>query len=908
MSVPGFPPKVATITLVVFSGLIPVMVWTWLVLGHGTSAILADQKLLLQNLVETKVALVQGTMNKRLADVRLLALTAPSFETVTPPPPPPEPCETRDGTPPPAPPESIGETARVTDVAGPLRDKVTALLHQFIQDQLKPVKTLASDSQLPMKLVGIDWVFRNHKRKAGGEKWQQFAKTFTPALDAFVQANAYDDLYLISARGDIVYTTTRGPELGANVDEAPLKGSGLQRLFSQASKQVTLEDISPYGVGDVKPAAFSGAPIVHEGRVVGILALRFDLSSRLQHYFAPHALPFALIAADGAIRYNDAAWTQLPAAVQALQSLPQTIRATAQGVMVPDNSGFQVAWDHVQTNSLDWTVLASAPLPEAPPEQTTPPKPAPLCQSVAPPAPPVVTPSPVNATPSKDYLAITGYYDLFLIRPDGLVTHTARGQEDLGTNLLNGPYANTNLGQLVQKVLTTKKPQASDIAPYPPSRNEPAAFLAAPVLVDGQVVRVVALQRPLEEMTELLNPGSLLGPSGDVVLVGEDFRMRSDSFLTPRTHGVSASFQGTIADNGMDIPPVRQALSGERGVTTLSDANGKRRLVAFAPVPSAATTWALLASRDLPPTTESLFKNAAWTWKALAIATLIWFALSALMLTLLQGRPWKKLALVTGKLAKGRAEDLPHQDWETWRDSLEPLHQVVERCFHLRGKLSARYLKLAEKWAQITRLVTNSSAQLPTKGLALESLPDSTGAVLDALARWQQLPAPLPPEAILKEIDAIGLKLTSQLTEIQEIANQVALLANSTTNRPSRTFAKKFTVAESLAMIHTSANKVQDLCRAGLETSLTWRKGVLRAHQGPKIDDILATLLKRIENLLKVQSRLIKSHENSDLVVGDDLRHLVAEMTQQLDKLWQTIESLPRKEPPLHDTPGPQES
>lgn len=898
MSLPGSPSKVTTITLVVFSGLIPVVVWTWLVLGLGASTTLRSQGLLLQHLAETKVVLLQDYMNKRLADVRLLSLTVTSDEKI--PPPPPEPRNKPERVSPPATPAST----KVTDVAGPLRDKVGALVRQFIQDQQNLVKTLSSDSQLPMKLVGIDWVFRDNKRKAGGEKWQQFAKTFTPALDAFVQANAYDDLYLISAKGDIVYTTTRGPELGANVLEAPLKGSGLQRLFSQATKQVSLEDLSPYGVGDVKPAAFSGAPIVHEGRVVGILALRFDLTAKLQLLFSQHVLPFALIGADGGVRYNDATWTQLPADIQALHAFPQPINATPQGLMVPESSRFQVAWDHVQTDHLDWTILLAAPLPDAPPEQAAVQKPALPRETVVAPAAPSIQHSPVNKALGKDYLEITGYYDLFLISPDGTVVHTARGQEDLGTNLLHGPYAHTNLGYLFEKVLATKQPQASDIAPYPPSRNEPAAFLAAPVVVAGQVVRVVALQRPLEEMTALLNPGSLLGPSGDVVLVGEDFKMRSDSFLTPRTHGVSASFQGTIADNGMDTPVVHQALARERGLTTHSGADGKTRLVAFAPVPMGETTWALLASCDLPSGRESFFRNEGWQLKTLAAATLLWLALSALLLTLLQGRPWKKLTTVTTKLAKGRADDLPEGDWETWQDCLEPLHQVAERCFHLRGKLSTSYLKLAEKWAQITRLLASNNAQPPTKRLALENLPDNTEAVLEAMARWQQLPPPLPPESILKEIDAIGLNLTNQLTQIQETANQVGLLANHSTNRPSRGSSKKLSVVESLAIISESADKVQDLCRTGLEISLTWRKGLLRAHQGSKTDDTLATLLKRIENVLKVQSRLIKSHENAGLVVGDDLRLLVEEMTQQMDKLWQTIESLPRKEHTLHEDLG----
>ncbi len=102
----------------------------------------------------------------------------------------------------------------------------------------------------------------------------------------------------------------------------------------------------------------------------------------------------------------------------------------------------------------------------------------------------------------KSYLDATGYYDLFLIKPNGLVFHTAAHQRDYGTNLLNGPYADSALTKLLKTILKTKKPGMTDIVPYAPSNGEPSAFMAAPIIHNGVIEMVVALQLPIEDVNQ----------------------------------------------------------------------------------------------------------------------------------------------------------------------------------------------------------------------------------------------------------------------------------------------------------------------------------------------------------------------------------------------------------------------
>ncbi|WP_456432374.1 hypothetical protein [Thermosulfuriphilus sp.] len=75
-------------------------------------------------------------------------------------------------------------------------------------------------------------------------------------------------------------------------------------------------------------------------------------------------------------------------------------------------------------------------------------------------------------------------YDLFLIDSRGNVVYTVFKKKDFATNLLNGPYAGSALAQAYKRALRSPAGVVvvEDFAPYTPSYNLPAAFMATPIL------------------------------------------------------------------------------------------------------------------------------------------------------------------------------------------------------------------------------------------------------------------------------------------------------------------------------------------------------------------------------------------------------------------------------------------
>ena len=137
----------------------------------------------------------------------------------------------------------------------------------------------------------------------------------------------------------------------------------------------------------------------------------------------------------------------------------------------------------------------------------------------------------------RDIVAKFGYYDMFLINPQGEIVYTVFKETDYATSLQTGPYKDSNLARLVAKVIASKQKdftRLEDFAPYAPSYGAPASFIAAPIHDGSRLVGVLAFQLPVDEINRVMtgNQGwrkDGLGESGEAILVGNDQLMRSAS-------------------------------------------------------------------------------------------------------------------------------------------------------------------------------------------------------------------------------------------------------------------------------------------------------------------------------------------------------------------------------------------
>lgn len=186
------------------------------------------------------------------------------------------------------------------------------------------------------------------------------------------------------------------------------------------------------------------------------------------------------------------------------------------------------------------------------------------------------------------------YDDVLLIDPKGNVIYSYARKKDYGTNLLTGPYKDTNLAKIFKEGL--KYPAIVDFKWYEPS-NKPAAFIAEPIRrVDGhnELLGVYVSQLSYDEITKLMQESTSLGDSGETFLVGRDHLLRSDSSLV-RNFTVAKSFKNK---KEIKSKAVEEALKGNAGITNIVDYRGIEVISSYSPVKIKGLDWVILTEID----------------------------------------------------------------------------------------------------------------------------------------------------------------------------------------------------------------------------------------------------------------------------------------------------------------------
>ncbi|WP_027722930.1 methyl-accepting chemotaxis protein [Maridesulfovibrio zosterae] len=187
-----------------------------------------------------------------------------------------------------------------------------------------------------------------------------------------------------------------------------------------------------------------------------------------------------------------------------------------------------------------------------------------------------------------------GYDDAILINDYGRVLFTLKKENDLGADLKNGQYKNSNLAHAFREAVKGKIVFA-DFEPYAPMDGTPVAFIAAPVHSHaGDIQGVVALRIPLNEINSIMTLRSGMGETGESYLVGPDFHMRSDSELDPRYHTVKSSF-AYPAKGEIKSEAVKAGLSGKSGSAIIKNNDKINRLMAYSPIKIGTSTWVLIS-------------------------------------------------------------------------------------------------------------------------------------------------------------------------------------------------------------------------------------------------------------------------------------------------------------------------
>ena len=293
-----------------------------------------------------------------------------------------------------------------------------------------------------------------------------------------------------------------------------------------------------------------------------------------------------------------------------------------------------------------------------------------------------------------------GYYDMYLLDLKGNVVYLLSNEGDMGTNLLEGPVADSNLVQAFKDCRgsnSTAYVKIVDFQPYIYSYNVPSAFIASPIFDGPQMVGVLAFQIPANRVSDIVNgygkwKENGLGDTGETYLVGSDGLMRSRSrFLIEDkdkfTKSLSESglpesrvkkireLDTTILFLPVDVDGVNQALLGKSVLVRNKDYRGSDVLGAYQPVEIDGLRWAIAAEMDV---SEAFAPIGTFQRQVVIGATLIIIVVTliAMWLARLFVKPIDRLIGSTQKLDSGDGERIVASGT---RDEFNDLRQIDQR-------------------------------------------------------------------------------------------------------------------------------------------------------------------------------------------------------------------------------------
>ncbi|NBX66262.1 MAG: methyl-accepting chemotaxis protein [Proteobacteria bacterium] len=250
----------------------------------------------------------------------------------------------------------------------------------------------------------------------------------------------------------------------------------------------------------------------------------------------------------------------------------------------------------------------------------------------------------------RSFLRQRGYYDIFLISPAGNVVYTVFKERDFATNVLNGEWKDSDIGNIFRDITAAAKAGKKDaivykdFKPYAPSANVPAAFIGTPVYSpDDQFLGVLVFQMPVERMNTLVQPAKHLGEHAEIHLLGEDKLLRNNP------HGTDLS---VILKEKLETPDADLALSGKTGALLFKDELGYEAISAYRPFEFQGTKFGITMHLPLEVVTGPI-NNSIKRLLIIGIGVVSAIGIMVFLFARSLTKPISNLEQSMGELARG---------------------------------------------------------------------------------------------------------------------------------------------------------------------------------------------------------------------------------------------------------------
>ncbi|CAH2214407.1 methyl-accepting chemotaxis protein [Tepidibacter aestuarii] len=395
-----------------------------------------------------------------------------------------------------------------------------------------------------------------------------------------------------------------------------------------------------------------------------------------------------------------------------------------------------------------------------------------------------------------------GHGDVLLVDSSGNVLYSAFKEADFGTNLLTGPYKDTNIAKAYEVARNSSDKDFTTITDYEfysPSNEKPILGIASPILKGDQKIGVLIFKMGTEEIDEIVSNNNnweslKLGESGEVVLIGQDYKLRSNTRFVEYEKDEkikakkSAILLKEIRTKGTDAV----VTTGETAVDTYIDYHGIESIVAYTPLTIDGLEWAVLVKIDEAEAFQSVHKLKNLTTVILIVAAILIIIFSIIISSNI-ATPLMKIANVASRIATG---DLTVElDEEKRSDEIGILTQAIRNMLKNLKEQTKETINGVDVLAASVNEITVSLTQVTTGAAQTSSAVSETTATVEEVKQTVYVSSEKTKNVSNNakkslEISKLGNKATEDTlqgmnvinSQMQEIAESILGLSEQSQN------------------------------------------------------------------------------------------------------------------------------
>jgi len=492
-----------------------------------------------------------------------------------------------------------------------------------------------------------------------------------------------------------------------------------------------------------------------------------------------------------------------------------------------------------------------------------------------------------------------GYSDLLLIKSsNGQVVYSASKTMVLGTSLIDGPFADSGLGQAFKKITADPKKDNTiliDYAPFVPAGNMPTAFLAAPIFELDTLVGVAAFQLPIDLFNKIMSARAGMGQTGETYLVAGDFTLRSDTFLDPEQHSVLNSFQDGLLGR-VDTEASRAAHSGITGHALTENYMGEQVLSAYTPLLTSGLDWAIIADIGRNEAFGAV-DSLKWMVVFFALVGVVAIVLVAIFVTRTIVKPVTGVVDGLTELSSGEGDltmrlNVKSQDEigllsKRFNDFMDSLQSMVKEISSSISILSSSVISLNN----IAQHLTEASEKTAGQSNAVEAATKQMSKNMDSVSSAME-------ESLnsANMVDASAEEMNATISDIAKNAEQALQISRETVTQANVAAKKMNELGEAAHSINQVTETITEISEQTKLLALNATIEAARAGEAGKGFAVVANEIKELarqtaEATLDIKSKVewVQETTASSVKEIDTISQFINEANRTTDLITKSI-------------------